>query len=95
MILYFVGYRCSAGVAHNKVLAKQACGINKPNKQTILPHGAIETYYATLPVTKITGLGGKFGNILMEKLKIKCMGELIKFSEKELVQMFDEKTGYV
>lgn len=31
------GYECSAGIAHNKVLAKLVCGINKPNKQTILP----------------------------------------------------------
>ena len=26
-------FRCSAGIAHNKMLAKLACGINKPNKQ--------------------------------------------------------------
>lgn len=87
------GYRCSAGVAHNKILAKQACGINKPNKQTILPHGAIESYYESLPVQKITGLGGKFGMQLGEKLGIQFMGELRRFSEKELAQKFDEKTA--
>lgn len=31
------GYECSAGIAHNKILAKLVCGINKPNKQTVLP----------------------------------------------------------
>lgn len=31
------GYECSAGIAHNKVLAKLICGLNKPNKQTIIP----------------------------------------------------------
>lgn len=31
------GYECSAGIAHNKILAKLVCGLNKPNKQTILP----------------------------------------------------------
>lgn len=31
------GYECSAGIAHNKILAKLVCGMNKPNKQTILP----------------------------------------------------------
>lgn len=31
------GYDCSAGIAHNKILAKLVCGLNKPNKQTILP----------------------------------------------------------
>lgn len=85
------GYRCSAGIAHNKILAKQACGINKPNKQTILPHSAIKLYYQALPVHKITGLGGKFGVQLGEKLGIQFMGQLRAFSEKELAQKFDEK----
>lgn len=31
------GYECSAGIGHNKILAKLVCGINKPNKQTLLP----------------------------------------------------------
>lgn len=31
------GYDCSAGLAHNKILAKLVCGLNKPNKQTVLP----------------------------------------------------------
>jgi DNA polymerase eta len=58
-----LGYKCSAGIANNKVectyfvcelikicikififdlktLAKLCCGINKPNKQTILPLNA-------------------------------------------------------
>lgn len=88
------GYKCSAGIAHNKILAKQACGINKPNKQTILPHNAIDTYYENLPVHKITGLGGKFGVELTEKLRIEYMGELKRFSEKQLLEKFDEKTAY-
>lgn len=31
------GYDCSAGIAHNKPMAKMVCGLNKPNKQTIIP----------------------------------------------------------
>lgn len=31
------GFRCSAGISHNKVLSKLACGLNKPNRQTVLP----------------------------------------------------------
>lgn len=31
------GYACSAGIAHNKILAKLTCGFHKPNKQTCLP----------------------------------------------------------
>lgn len=39
------GYDCSAGIAHNKILAKLACGINKPNKQTILPLRQIDILF--------------------------------------------------
>lgn len=39
------GYECSAGIAHNKVLAKMVCGLNKPNKQTLLPLKQIPEFY--------------------------------------------------
>lgn len=39
------GYECSAGIAHNKILAKLVCGLNKPNKQTILPLKHIPQLY--------------------------------------------------
>lgn len=31
------GYECSAGIAHNKTMAKMVCSLNKPNKQTLIP----------------------------------------------------------
>lgn len=39
------GYECSAGIAHNKILAKIICGLNKPNKQTVLPLKQISGFY--------------------------------------------------
>lgn len=39
------GYDCSAGIAHNKVLAKLVAGMNKPNKQTLLPIRKIPEFY--------------------------------------------------
>ena len=48
-----LGYRCSAGVAHNKTYAKLCCGINKPNKQTILPLNSIETLMQNTPIQKV------------------------------------------
>ncbi|XP_023026507.1 DNA polymerase eta [Leptinotarsa decemlineata] len=87
------GYECSAGIAHNKILAKLVCGLHKPNKQTILPQESVELLYKDLSVKKIKSLGGKFGDLLSEELQISNMGELIRFSEKELIKRFDEKNG--
>ncbi|XP_045491464.1 DNApol-eta [Colias croceus] len=87
------GYQCSAGIAHNKILAKLVCGMNKPNKQTVLPKHSINLLYKTLSLKKVKHLGGKFGDIVCETLKIKLMAELQKYTEKELQSRFDEKNG--
>ncbi|KAL0893554.1 hypothetical protein ABMA27_013744 [Loxostege sticticalis] len=87
------GYRCSAGIAHNKILAKLVCGMNKPNKQTVLPKHSINMLYSTLPLKKVKHLGGKFGYTVCEVLKITNMIELQVFTEKDLQNKFDEKNG--
>ncbi|XP_063821476.1 DNA polymerase eta [Ostrinia nubilalis] len=87
------GYRCSAGIAHNKILAKLVCGMNKPNKQTILPKHSVNMLYSTLSVKKVKHLGGKFGDTVCDLLKIKNMIDLQVFTEKDLQAKFDEKNG--
>nr|XP_036671105.1 DNA polymerase eta [Drosophila suzukii] len=87
------GYECSAGIAHNKILAKLAAGMNKPNKQTILPLAETAGLFDSLPVGKIKGLGGKFGEVVCETLGIKFLGQVVKFTEAELQRKFDEKNG--
>lgn len=46
-----------------------------------------------MPIRKVQGLGGKFGEKLCEDLNIKHMGELIKFSKEELLRRYDERSG--
>ncbi|XP_014367991.2 DNApol-eta isoform X1 [Papilio machaon] len=87
------GYECSAGIAHNKIMAKLVCGMNKPNKQTVLPKHCIDILFESLPVKKVKSLGGKFGYNVCGTLKISKMGELQKFSKAELQNKFDEKNG--
>ncbi|XP_020817854.1 DNA polymerase eta [Drosophila serrata] len=87
------GYECSAGIAHNKILAKLAAGLNKPNKQTVLPLAEIPGFFEALPVGKIKGLGGKFGEVVCETMGIKFLGQIVKFTEAELQRKFDEKNG--
>lgn len=67
--------------------------MHKPNQQTILPHTSVADLYKTLPISKIRGLGAKFGVYVMDELNVKFMTDLYKFNEKELQQKFDTKTG--
>lgn len=76
-----------------QILAKLACGLHKPNRQTILPEIAIPSLYSTLPVKKVRNLGGKFGDIVVESLGCNVMGDLLKYSLEQLQKRFDEKTG--
>ncbi|KAJ8248629.1 hypothetical protein GJAV_G00244050 [Gymnothorax javanicus] len=86
-------FRCSAGIAHNKVLAKLACGLNKPNRQTILPLGSVPELFASLPIGKIRSLGGKLGASVAATLEVQNIGELTHFTQAQLSQHFGEKTG--
>ncbi|XP_043993281.1 DNA polymerase eta [Gambusia affinis] len=87
-------FRCSAGISHNKVLAKLACGLNKPNRQTVLPLDSVTELFSTLPISKIRNLGGKMGASITGTLGVENMGDLTRFSQTQLAQHFGEKTGH-
>uniref|UniRef100_A0A0A9XPW2 DNA polymerase eta n=1 Tax=Lygus hesperus TaxID=30085 RepID=A0A0A9XPW2_LYGHE len=92
-VLKVTGFKCSAGIAHNKILAKLAAGIHKPNRQTVLPQASVAQLYSTLPVYKIRSLGGKLGRELEDIHGVKMMADLMKFSQSELTKMCDERMG--
>ena len=51
------GYRCSAGVACNKLLAKLVSGLHKPDDQTVLLPPEAASFVAPLPVRALPGVG--------------------------------------
>uniref|UniRef100_A0A2K6DRQ8 DNA polymerase eta n=1 Tax=Macaca nemestrina TaxID=9545 RepID=A0A2K6DRQ8_MACNE len=87
------GFQCSAGISHNKVLAKLACGLNKPNRQTLVSHGSVPQLFSQMPIRKIRNLGGKLGASVIEILGVEYMGELTQFTESQLQSHFGEKNG--
>ncbi|XP_054289147.1 DNA polymerase eta-like [Macrosteles quadrilineatus] len=87
------GFRCSAGIAHNKILAKLVAGMHKPNRQTVLPPASVRELYSSLPLKKVRNLGGKLGDDVVERLGITLMSELANFTEKQLQAKYDDKTG--
>ncbi|RUS78734.1 hypothetical protein EGW08_013485, partial [Elysia chlorotica] len=92
-VLQETGFTCSAGIAHNKMLAKLACGRNKPNKQTVFPLSSVAGVFETLPIPKIRHLGGKLGAFLTDDLHLQHMSDLVKFTEQELQTQCGVKTG--
>uniref|UniRef100_A0A7M4F2M9 DNA polymerase eta n=1 Tax=Crocodylus porosus TaxID=8502 RepID=A0A7M4F2M9_CROPO len=87
------GYRCSAGISHNKVLAKLACGLHKPNRQTLIPLGRVPQLFSQMPINSIRSLGGKLGASVSEILGVEYMGQLTRFSMLQLQTHFGNKTG--
>ncbi|XP_057554111.1 DNA polymerase eta isoform X2 [Hippopotamus amphibius kiboko] len=87
------GFQCSAGISHNKVLAKLGCGLNKPNRQTVISLGSVPQLFSQTPIGKVPKLGGKLGASVIEVLGIEYMGELTQFTESQLQSHFGEKNG--
>ncbi|XP_028393439.1 DNA polymerase eta-like [Dendronephthya gigantea] len=88
-----VGFTCSAGIAHNKVLAKIAGGSHKPNQQTLLPQHSVAKFFETIPIKKVRFFGGKFGQSVITSLGVEYMSELTRYSQEELQHHFGEKSG--
>ncbi|XP_058197567.1 DNA polymerase eta isoform X4 [Rhododendron vialii] len=86
-------FTCSAGIAHNKMLAKLASGMNKPAQQTVVPFASVEGLLEHLPVKKMKQLGGKLGSSLQIDLGVNTVGELLQFSEDKLQERYGVNTG--
>lgn len=77
----------SAGVGPNKLIAKIASEINKPNGQFEVNPDQVSEFMLDLPVRKILGIGEKSERKL-EELGAQTCGELQRFSRPELVDVF-------
>lgn len=79
------GLTCSIGIAPNKLLAKIASDMQKPDGLTvILPDNAME-FIDKLPIQKVPGVGKKTGSQLA-LLGITRLGDVKKFPEKLILK---------
>jgi DNA polymerase-4 len=77
----------SAGIAHNKFLAKVASDINKPNGLTLITPEKAEAFLEELDIKKFFGVG-KATQKKMNAVGIKTGADLKQWSEIDLVKAF-------
>lgn len=86
------GLTCSIGIAPNKLLAKIASDMQKPDGLTIITENDIETMIWSLSVRKLWGVGPKAEGYLKD-IGIKTIGELASVSLDKLIEHFGESHG--
>ena len=77
----------SAGIAPNKLVAKIASDLKKPNGQYEVWPNEVPGFMAALPVRKIWGIGAVTEQKLQQRGITTC-GELQRFSRVELQNIF-------
>jgi len=77
----------SVGIGPNKLIAKIASDMKKPNGQLEVTPEEVRGFMQDLPVRKIWGIGEKTERKL-EELGVKKCGDLQRFSRPDLVNLF-------
>ncbi|KAI8871190.1 DNA/RNA polymerase, partial [Ramicandelaber brevisporus] len=86
-------YRCSAGIAHNKLLAKLGSAMNKPNNQTVILEKYIDSVMENIPIDKMRNMGGKLGTTVKETFNVETAGELRAVPLEQLVKHLGNDQG--
>jgi DNA polymerase-4 len=86
------GLTCSIGVAPDKLLAKMASDLDKPDGLTVIGTGDIESRLWPLPVRKLPGVGPKTEQRLT-RLGVTTIGELAQAALPTLVAQFGPAHG--
>ncbi len=86
------GLTCSIGIAPNKLLAKIASDMQKPDGLTILTEADIENRIWPLSVRKLWGVGPKTEAHLKE-MGVQTIGDLASFSLDRMIEEFGQSYG--
>ena len=86
-----LGFTVNIGIANNKICAKMASDLSKPDKVHTLFPNEIETKMWPLPINKLFGIGKK-STIKLQNLGIKTIADLANFPEKILYKTFKNQS---
>jgi len=92
-IMEKTGLTCSVGVAPNKLLAKIASDMEKPDGITILTMEDIERRLWPLGVRKLYGIGPRT-EVALQKMGIETIGQLAALPIEELIERFGKSYGH-
>src|SRR5208283_1059870 len=87
-----VGISFSVGVGPNKLVAKIACDSQKPNGLTIVKPEEAKSFFSSLPVDRLLGVGKKT-SAKMDSLGIKTVGNLANYDVQKLIDIFGRTLG--
>ena len=82
------GITCSVGIAPNKLLAKLASDMHKPDGLTVITPDRVGEVLKNMPVGELCGVGKKLQKQLLLYLNIKTCGELGRSDEGLLRKRF-------
>jgi DNA polymerase-4 len=88
------GLTCSIGIGPNKIVAKMASEINKPDGLTVIEEGRFLDFLGDKDVTALWGIGEKTTSKLIN-LGIRKVKELAFFPEPTLRKLFGEYGTYL
>jgi DNA polymerase-4 len=88
------GLTASVGAAANKLVAKIASELNKPDGLMIVTPQTLRAILDPLPVRRLPGLGGKTG-VRLEAAGVRTLGELRVASDQQLWPIFGRHSQHL
>ena len=82
-----IGITCSIGIAPNKLLAKLASDMEKPDGLVVIQSEEVPSLLEHLPITDLCGIGEKM-KVHLNGLGIRTCGQLGRFPEERLAKHF-------
>ena len=83
---------CSIGIGPNKLIAKIAADVQKPDGITLVRAHDVASFLSPLPVRRLIGVGKKTEKKL-EVLDVRTIGQLSRVDIQRLIEIFGKKLG--